>query len=135
MSKSAKRKAHDAKRDRRFESDAMEYQTFQKPRPADKSANVREAYFIPPRDSIPMQFFSDHDPVAAKWRAFAREWFYEGLKRGRIIVNPEFNFADALFHLGVIQQSFLPSHEHKQAAVAWLASKWFCDFTPSSENK
>jgi hypothetical protein len=34
----------------------------------------------------------------------------------------------AIRHLQVIQASFEPKHEHKEAAVAYLASLWFTDF-------
>jgi len=34
----------------------------------------------------------------------------------------------AIRHLQVIQASFEPKHEHKEAAVAYLASPWFTDF-------
>lgn len=33
----------------------------------------------------------------------------------------------ALTHLGVVQTSFEPTAEHKEAAVAYLASLWFED--------
>jgi hypothetical protein len=33
----------------------------------------------------------------------------------------------AFRHLSAIQRSFTPKHEHKEAAVAYLASLWFED--------
>lgn len=52
-----------------------------------------------------------------------RKWFYEGLDKfpeAREGVDQE----KAMRHLACIQGSFEPKHEHKEAAVAWLAHKW-----------
>lgn len=64
--------------------------------------------------------------VAKRWRAFQAAWFFDGLPS-----EVEFKLADgidsekAIRHLRMIQGSFAPKHEHKEAAVAYLASRWF----------
>ena len=60
------------------------------------------------------------------WIEFQRKWFFNGLPS-----TTTFNLRDgidrssAIRHLGAIQGSFQPKHEHKEAAVAYLASLWF----------
>lgn len=58
------------------------------------------------------------------WCAWQSKWFYEGLKD---YPTPKAGIdkKKALRHLATIQKSFEPKHEHKSAAVAYLASLWF----------
>jgi hypothetical protein len=64
--------------------------------------------------------------VAKMWRDFQQAWFFDGLP-----ASVEFELAEgvdgekAIRHLKMIQGSFAPKHEHKEAAVAYLASRWF----------
>lgn len=64
----------------------------------------------------------------AKWLDFQSAWFMSGIPP-----TVEFDLRDgidgntAIRHLGVIQGSYAPKHEHKEAAVAYLASRWFAD--------
>jgi anti-sigma factor ChrR (cupin superfamily) len=56
---------------------------------------------------------------------FQQKWFFSGLKNEDMPTAKDgIDFNDAMRHLGAIQGSFEPKHEHKQAAVAFLASKW-----------
>lgn len=60
------------------------------------------------------------------WREFQRTWFFGGLPGSTVLdvregIDPEV----AMRHLSSIQGSFEPQHEHKEAAVAFLASLWF----------
>lgn len=66
--------------------------------------------------------------IGNKWIRFQRQWFFDGLDSKRVIEKPGVDKTKALRHLMAIQSSFEPKHEHKQAAVAWLASKWFADW-------
>lgn len=83
-------------------------------------ANVK--HLMPKMEDIPEEFHRDYHP----WAKWQMTWFYSGLqeedfpgiKEG---VDPEVAFN----HLSCIQRSFEPKHEHKQAAVAYLASLWF----------
>jgi hypothetical protein len=64
-----------------------------------------------------------------RWVDLQQRWFYSGLPK-----MTEFHVAEgvdselAIRHLQVIQASYEPKHEHKEAAVAYLASLWFTDF-------
>jgi hypothetical protein len=73
--------------------------------------------FMPPMASIP--------DIVEGWRRFQMEWFYGGLKDAKVTPKPGIDKGEALAHLKSIQSSFEPKHEHKVAAVAYLASRWF----------
>ena len=95
---------------------------FEKPTPVDDvmmafPANV--AHLMPDMKDIPAEF-KERDNPGVK---FQQEWFFKGLKeipdaKDGIDLNM------AMRHLHCIQGSFQPKHEHKEAAVAYLASKW-----------
>ncbi|OHU47269.1 hypothetical protein BKG82_26825 [Mycobacteroides chelonae] len=76
---------------------------------------------LPPMDAIP-----DDYPHRQDWLDFQGRWF-----AGVLPPNAEMEPADGIDattagrHLSAIQRSFEPKHEHKMAAVAWLASRWF----------
>ena len=62
-------------------------------------------------------------PVVLLTDAGANEWFFRGLPKfpeARAGIDEN----EAIRHLSAILKSFQPSHEHKEAAVAWLASRW-----------
>ena len=67
-----------------------------------------------------------------QWVKWQQRWFFDGL-----CVFPEakdgVDMKLAMMHLTAIQRSYLPKHEHKQAAVAFLASLWFS--SPESSHK
>ena len=74
---------------------------------------------MPRYEDIPAEFKSDTNP----WVEWQSQWFYAGLPafpQAREGINRN----DAQRHLGAIQRSFEPKHEHKMAAVAYLASLW-----------
>lgn len=59
------------------------------------------------------------------WVEFQRKWFFEGLPATTTFNMREgINGTMAFRHLDAIQGSFQPKHEHKEAAVAYLASLW-----------
>lgn len=63
-----------------------------------------------------------------KWIEFQSRWFFSGLPRGTSVTPKDgIDLTLAMRHLGAIQRSFEPQHEHKEAAVAYLASRWFDD--------
>lgn len=77
---------------------------------------------MPPMADIPTDY-----PDRREWTAFAHHWFFSGdpfavwdvgVRDG---VDPDV----ALRHLETIKASWAPKHEHKEAAVAWLASRWY----------
>ena len=59
-----------------------------------------------------------------KWESWQSDWFFSGLK-ARPTPKEGIDIEDAMRHLSAIQGSWEPKHEHKQAAVAYLASQWF----------
>jgi hypothetical protein len=63
-----------------------------------------------------------------KWVEIQQRWFFHGLPEDTRF-DPRKGIATprALRHLGAIQGSFEPKHEHKEAAVAYLLSRWFTD--------
>lgn len=86
---------------------------------------------MPPWEAVPDEFKDDSlsSAVGRKWRQFQTTWFFSGLagvEFGRVEgIDAEM----ALRHLQCIQGSFEPKHEHKKAAVAYLASLWFTDYS------
>lgn len=63
-----------------------------------------------------------------KWEEFQSRWFFEGLPDAmQVRLHEGIDGEKAFRHLGSIQGSFAPKHEHKEAAVAYLASRWFSD--------
>lgn len=82
---------------------------------------------LPAYDSIPEEFRRNRGE-ARKWIEFQQRWFFEGLPKGtEFVCKAGIDKNAALGHLKAIQSSFEPSHEHKQAGVAYLASLWFDD--------
>lgn len=87
---------------------------------ADVAFPARALELMPPHAEIP--------DVDEKWQRFQSDWFYRGLPSDtEIDLQPGIDGDVAFRHLRVIQGSFAPKHEHKMAAVAYLASLWFRD--------
>jgi len=68
-----------------------------------------------------------------KWQRFQEDWFFKGLDIKRIVPKKGVDAHLAVRHLAAIQGSFQPKHEHKRAAVAYLASRWFMDYKPAKD--
>lgn len=67
--------------------------------------------------------FKVHNGVWPEWQS---KWFFDGLKEGDMPTPKEgIDLEEAMAHLSSIQRSYEPKHEHKSAAVAYLASQWF----------
>lgn len=67
-------------------------------------------------------------PAAARWVQFQRDWFFRGFKPGATFTCQEgVDRVAALRQLKAIQGSYEPKHEHKELAVAYLASLFFSD--------
>lgn len=87
-------------------------------------ANLGE--LLPAWNVIPGRFRVDSDdPEAMTWRRFQSRWMFRGLKKSAITPRADVDMDKALRHLKTVQGSYEPKHEHKEAAVAWLASRWF----------
>ena len=78
---------------------------------------------MPGWDEIPDEFKHGQ----GKWNKVQSTWFFKGLKGAEFKPKAGIHLDQALNHLGSIQGSWNPAHEHKEAAVAWLMSLWFDD--------
>lgn len=79
------------------------------------------SHLMPAYTDIADDFKGWHSP----WNRFASHWFFLGMADAKFTPKPGVAMADALRHLRSIISSFEPSHEHKEAAVGYLASLWF----------
>ena len=84
------------------------------------------AHLMPCYEDIPDEFKNYPGTFWNKWQA---EWFYRGLQASPH-AKPGIDLEMALRHLWAIQGSFQPKHEHKEAAVAYLASLWLEEVQP-----
>lgn len=82
-------------------------------------------HLMPKYEDIPEEFL--HWSPNDKWQKFFGDMFYHGIKIVELKPKDGIDGQDALRHLRVIAGSFEPKHEHKEAAVAYLASQWFND--------
>lgn len=85
------------------------------------SANVQ--HLMPAYADIPAQFKNG----STMWNRFQSDWFYSGIQVSQMIPKPGIDKNLALRHLKVINGSYEPKHEHKEAAIAYLASLWFSE--------
>ncbi len=76
---------------------------------------------MPTMEEIPAEFQNHGGTVWNKWQS---QWFFKGLHK-RPEPKDGIDQELAMRHLATIQGSFEPKHEHKEAAVAYLASLWF----------
>jgi hypothetical protein len=75
---------------------------------------------LPPYSAIPDEFKRGNSP----WAEWQRQWFFDGLDRYPV-PKEGIDLGMAMANLQVVQNSFAPKHEHKEAGVAYLASLWF----------
>jgi len=78
-----------------------------------------DSEMIPPMKDIPKDY-----PNKKRWLQFQRDWFFLG-KLPNLETKPGVDTENACRHLHFVQSSFSIKHEHKEVAVAWLASLWF----------
>ena len=94
---------------------------FDKPQDVTKISSIGGVdKLMPPYGSIPAEFKS----TGNAWSRWQADWFYSGLKEIPT-AKDGINAKKAMAHLAAIQRSWEPKHEHKAAAVAYLASLWF----------
>ena len=78
--------------------------------------------FMPTREEIPEDFWRRR----TEWNRIQSAWFFNGLPDTvEFVPKSGVDTKTALRHLGAVQGSWAPKHEHKEAAVAWLMSLWF----------
>lgn len=83
------------------------------------SANVSD--LMPPFEAIPDEFKGGNN----EWNVFVREWGFGGWPSRGLYSREDVDSEKAFRHLQTILSSFEPKYEHKEAAVSWLASRWF----------
>lgn len=82
---------------------------------------------LPSWEAIPEEFRDGH----TEWNRFVTDWFFKGWPEDRdLYVRPDIDGQLAFRHLHTIMRSFEPKHEHKEAGVAWLMSRWYADIRP-----
>jgi hypothetical protein len=91
--------------------------------------NVHE--WLPPWESIPAEFKRGK----TAWNRLASAWFFTGLSELNAKTKPGIERSHALGHLKAVLNSMEPSHEHKEAGVAFLLSQWFEDGATWTEAK
>ncbi len=87
------------------------------------------SHLLPAWNDIPEDFRRCHDG----WSAFVSQWFFQGVNESAVVAKSGIDKTVALSHCAAIMRSWVPSHEHKIAGVAYLMSLWF-DLVPSTGN-
>ena len=80
------------------------------------------ATLMPAMRDIPRDY-----PNADKWQTLTSHWFFQGLK-GTLVPKEGIDLTTAMRHIKAVLGSYEPKHEHKEAAVAYLMSRWFDRF-------
>lgn len=80
-------------------------------------------HLMPAWSDIPEDFREERGD-ARRWIKFQRDWFFKGVPDAVVTAKEGIDREVALRHLAAIQRSYQPKHEHKEAAVAYLASLW-----------
>ena len=78
---------------------------------------------MPEYDEIPKEFKKGQ----TKWNKFFNDMFFSGVKDVVLYPKNGINRDKAFRHLLLWAHSFKPSHEHKEAAFAYVMSLWFED--------
>ncbi len=78
------------------------------------------SHLMPRMADIPEEFTRFN---GTGWNRWASGWFFNGLPSFPE-AKPGIDREKAKRHLAAIQGSWEPKHEHKEAAVAYLASLW-----------
>jgi hypothetical protein len=79
---------------------------------------------LPDMAAIPAEF---RRFGGTKWNKLVSDWFFSGLKSLKLATNEGVDKSAALNHIRALMASFEPSHEHKEAGVAYLMSQYFAD--------
>ena len=95
------------------------------PLPIDAKLPIRTADCMPAYADVPKEFKTGRHP----WSIWQMKWFYEGLN-SKPTPRKGVDGEAAMRQLNFIQRSWDTKHEHKAAAVAYLASLWFEEVTP-----
>lgn len=89
-------------------------------------ANVEAKGLAPKYTDIPVEFrLKNGVRQARKWRELQNTWYTQGLPPGLLLPRQGVDEERAWQHLRALQATFELEFQHKAAAVAWLASRWF----------
>lgn len=87
---------------------------------------------MPLWETIPAPFREPNSHT--EWNQFVSDWFFLGWPEDRYLYSrPDVDSNAAFRHLHTILRSFEPKHEYKEAAVAWLMSRWFAAIRPMQQ--
>ena len=78
---------------------------------------------LPPYSDIPKEFTASK----TKWNQLFNDLFFNGLKSLQLHPKEGIDPVKAQRHIKALMKSFEPKHEHKEAGVAYLMSKYFED--------
>ncbi len=84
-------------------------------------ANVKS--LMPKYEDIPEEFKRGH----TKWNELFSKWFFVGLEKLDLKPKDGVDTKKAMRHIRAVMGSYQPSHEHKEAAVAFMLNEWFED--------
>lgn len=90
-------------------------------------ANV--SHLMPAYGKIPDEFKRSS---GTKWNDLFSKWFFGGVKGLRFVRKPGVDDATAekaLRQIRCVMGSYEPKHEHKEAACAYMLSRFFDDYT------
>jgi hypothetical protein len=93
------------------------------------------SHLMPAYDNIPDEF-KRHD--GTQWNELVSKWFYGGVKGLQFVRKPGVNdktCRKALRQFRCILGSYEPKHEHKEAACAYLLSRFFDGYTLNASGK
>lgn len=93
---------------------------FEKPIPLPRGCLEDISHLVPEFEKIPSDFKNEKNT----WVQFQTAWFFHGITDMVVTGKIGINRAVALRHLSVVQASPHLKYEHRQAAVAYLASRW-----------
>lgn len=80
--------------------------------------------FIPKWEDIPEELKRG----AGCWEIqLFNDWFFKGLKSLEMSARENVDAKLAMRHIHYVMTSFEPSHEHKEAGVAFLLREWFTE--------
>lgn len=88
---------------------------------------------IPPMDEIPEKF--RQFPGQTRWHDLVSAWFFSGIEILEKKPKDGIDSDRAIRHVAAILRSWQPSHQHKEAACAYLLSLWFDDIKWKEQEK
>lgn len=82
-------------------------------------------HLMPEYTIIPAEFCNINHTT--EWNQFIFHWLMRGnpFDAWDLHIRPGVDGQLAIRHLATIGRSYQPKHEHKEAAMAWLLSRWF----------